>query len=506
MAASDGDYESTAQGLINAVTDYAIFRIGRTGLIESWSAGAERIKGYQETEVVGQPTSIFYTPEEQAEGVPARNLKIAAEMGRFEGEGWRVRKDGSRFRAHVVIDPIFGADGALAGYAKVTRDISDKYELESTKEQLFQAQKTELVGRLTGGMAHDFNNILTAVLGCLDLIKQANADENATRILDAGIAAATRGQRLIAQLLAFSRKQVLKPQVTDAKELLEAFLPLLQNALGEKKMLVRTLLDPNTRKVMVDSAQLQSALLNLIVNARDAMQVGGQITIRTYNLPAPDSQPSQAAEQNLVAIEVEDTGIGMAADVVERAIEPFFTTKPVGQGSGLGLSQVYGFAAQSGGELQIESRLGEGTVVRLLLPAAQGETLSGPGGRTTKAILLVEDDAAVREVAVEMLRAQDYTVYSAEDAAEALAILQRDVPIDIMFSDIIMPGQLNGVELARRAVNIRPTLSVVLTSGFSRDALRASVGITDEVAFLAKPYRLQTLRRALSEALGQCAA
>ncbi len=501
---SDNEDERT-KALIEAVGDFAIVRISPEGIIESWNTGAERITGYTADEIIGRPLSVLYSEEDQQTGQPLRGLRIAEAEGRFEDEASRIRKDGHRFRARIVIDPIRNTKGQLIGFAKITHDVTAHYELEQTKERLIRAQKFEIVGRLTGGMSHDFNNLLTSILGCLDLIGHLTNDERIERLIESGITAAARGQKLIAQLLAFARKQMLWPQRTQVNDLIEVLQPLLSQAGGDAVPL-HVDLDKTLGEVDLDQGQFQSALLNLALNARDAMPKGGLLTVRTRRVVAEagaEANGAKLAARNYVAVEIEDSGAGMSQEVRERAIEPFFTTKDVGLGSGLGLSQAYGFALQSGGDLQIESTPGVGTIVRLLLPEPipQVEAAYQPAPPPRRAVLLVEDDPEVLRIAVEMLKACNYEIYTAEDAEQALTVLQREIPIDVLFTDIVMPGGMNGVDLARQAIHLRPNLSVLLTSGYARDALRARHGIGDEITFLQKPYRLSTLDSALNRLL-----
>ncbi len=473
----------------------------------SWNPGGARIKGYEAAEIIGRPIATLYTPDDVRDGKPALNLQIAARAGRFEDEDWRLRKDGTRFRAHVIIDAIRDAKGKLVGFAKITRDVSARYELERTKEQLVQAQKLELVGHLTGGVAHDFNNLLTALLGCLDLVSMKNKDTSLDRYLTSGRAAASRGQKLIEQLLTFSRKQTLSPTATEVDAFIENLQPLIGQALGEG-ILLHLDLQAGAGTAELDRAQFQSALLNLLLNARDAMPDGGQLAIRTWTgNPGPNTAPTDPAfgQSAFVVIEVHDTGVGMDAATAARAVEPFFTTKEVGQGSGLGLSQVYGFAVQSGGEMQIESAPGRGTSVRLVMPFAAGKQLAKPSIRAEKrpSILVVEDDVDVRQTAVDILTDAGFEIHEAENAAQALGLLQTEMTFDLLFSDIIMPGDMNGVELARRALHLRPRMQVVLTSGYAREALEVRHRVREDVAFLPKPYRADSLRNTVGQLFEQ---
>lgn len=491
--------EDRFRSLIEAVVDYAIYAIGPTGTVESWNSGARRIKGYTAEEIIGQPFHRFYTPEDQAADKPGHALRAAAEHGRFEDEAWRVRKDGSRFRAAVVIDAIRDQAGHLTGFAKVTRDITARYELERAREQLHHAQKQELMGQLTGGLAHDFNNLLTAITGSYDLIDRINTDERIERFVQAGMLAATRGQKLVSQLLAFARQQHLHAEQSDVNALIALLRDLLLSAVGSQIKVV-TEFDAELPMILLDQAQFQSALLNLIVNARDAMPQGGRLTIRTGRRLVEEATASLPAGR-YVTVEVADTGHGMSEAVRARAVEPFFTTKEQGAGSGLGLSQVDGFANQSGGVLEIDSEPGRGSRLRLVLPEAEALAADArPILRPRHGVLLVEDDPAVRDIAGEMLAAMGYEVFAAADAVEALQVLERDTPLDLLFTDIVMPG-MNGAELARRAVDLRPNLRVLLASAHPRQILEHRHGVDGKVVVLPKPYRLAHLEQAVKSAL-----
>ncbi|MEL1264892.1 two-component system sensor histidine kinase NtrB [Pseudoxanthomonas putridarboris] len=359
--------------LLRNVTDYAIYMLDPQGFVLSWNAGGERIKGYFDTEIIGQHFSRFYAPEEIRRGDPERSLAIARSEGRYEAEGWRVRKDGSLFRASIVIDPI-RQDGELLGFAKVTRDITEKYNaqqnLQRTERVLAQAQKVHAIGKLTLGVAHDFNNLLTVVMNCLDLLSATHKDDRSSQLIRAAMEAAERGSRLSRQMLAFSRAQELNPRLHDLNELVTRSMERYRQVAGAI-VCCESDLKPDLPKIMVDADQLEAALMNLVSNARDAMS-GGRIVISTGTC-TPDSSlhPDADGRKEYVCVTVRDDGPGMTEEVRLRAMEPFFTTKDVGRGSGLGLSQVYGFAAQSDGFASIESTPGEGTAVTIAIPAAE---------------------------------------------------------------------------------------------------------------------------------------
>ncbi len=495
--------------LVESVVDYSLFMIDREGIVRNWNPGAQRTKGYTADEIVGRHFSVFYTDEDREAGLPARALQTAVDTGKYEVEGWRVRKDGTRFWASIVIDTILDEQGTAIGFAKITRDISERRELEMAKEQLYQAQKLETVGQLTGGIAHDFNNLLTAVVGSLSLIMEIASDTRVKRLAEIAIRAADRGAKLTSQLLAFARRQTLRPQPSDLNELITVFDALLRRAVGETTS-IETKLDPELWVAEVDQAQFQSALLNLIVNARDAMPDGGSLSVETKNVLLDEGAASALTEiepGHYVVVGVRDTGSGMTDESRKRAIEPFFTTKEVGKGSGLGLSQVYGFARQSKGQLEIVSALGKGTTVRIYLPSGgrEVEEKALPNGAAEKkprlpTVLAVEDDPDVLDVAIEMLRGLGYQVFSAPNAVEALAILRRDdARIDILFTDIVMPKGMDGIELAREARRLRPKLQILLASGYTRDGRDGGEDIADDAIFVMKPYQVSVLAESLRE-------
>lgn len=361
--------------LIGSVTDYAIYMLDPNGYICSWNPGGERIKGYSDREIVGQHFSRFYTPEDVARGEPSRGLETARTEGRFEAEGWRLRKDGTRFRASVVIDPIW-QDGTLIGFAKVTRDVTERYEaqlrLQDAQKALAQSQKLEAIGKLTLGLAHDFNNLLTVIVNSLDLIVMRNDDDKRMHEwIEAAQRAADRGTLLTRQLLAFARGQNLAPEVHDLNALLMRSSEMYRRACGSAIQFGFELA-PDLPPVEVDASQFEAAILNLVANSRDAMRSGGTILVRTLVVTCSPPDAPEEPPRPYVSVEVVDDGEGMNAEVADRAIEPFFTTKDVGRGSGLGLSQVFGFAAQSGGFAALQSAPGAGTIVAIRLPPLTG--------------------------------------------------------------------------------------------------------------------------------------
>ena len=492
--------------LLESVHHHAIYTVDLEGLITSWDAGAERIKGYSNDEILGQSFSQFYTPEDQASGKPFKALETARTCGRFEEEGWRVRKDGSRFWANVIVEPVMDEGGQLTGFIKITRDISEKLALEQAKEQFHQAQKMEAIGQLTGGVAHDFNNLLAIVMGSLELSAAINQNDKVRRLLQAAQRAAQRGANLTSQLLAFARRQILRPEVSNINILITNFEILLRQA-GKEVMELRLDLGMGLWLNNIDQGQFLAALLNLTVNARDAMPRGGVMTIETRNVRIDTETAASLTEitpGSYVKIVVRDTGEGMTPEVKAKAIEPFYTTKDVGRGSGLGLSQVYGFVRQSNGQMTITSEVGHGTSVTLYLPTStlhMSDVIDLPqpsNNSSLGTILAVEDDPDVLEIAIEAIQSFGYNVYPAKDANNALRVLQQDLSIDVLFTDIIMPPGINGVELARNALRLRPSLRILLASGYPRDALETyEVFAQTNMAFIRKPYTLSALNQQL---------
>ena len=619
--------------LVGSIVDYAVYMLDPQGNVTNWNRGAERIKGYHAKEIVGQNFSRFYTDEDRAQNLPARALATALREGKYEAEGWRVRKDGSRFWASVVIDPIFD-EGNLIGFAKITRDVTERRKNETalieserqsrgvidtaldgfaqldeaglvlqwnpraqtvfgwtreeavgrrlidlvvavddrvrfaeylpptlgsalspsggrqieavTREgkklivelsisilvinngmrfnvfmrdltekvlieaQLRQAQKMEAVGQLTGGLAHDFNNLLQGIIGSLDLIQlriNAGRSENIGRFVEGALTSANRAAALTHRLLAFSRQQPLDPRPIEANPLVASMEDLLRRTMGEQIQLAfelaadlwSTLCDPN---------QLESALLNLSINARDAMPAGGRLTIRSHNV---DIDPTMAgtlrdvASGQYICIDVTDTGTGMPQEIVERAFDPFFTTKPAGQGTGLGLSMVYGFARQSNGHCEIRSKSGLGTTIRLYLPRHSAEVQApapvlashSPAGKG-EMVLVVEDEPVVRKIVLEVLDQLGYQSIEAASGEAGLEVLGSGQAIDLLISDIGLPG-LNGRLLADAAKQLHPGIKVLLMTGYASGAALAAGFLAPGMELITKPFTVQALALRIRE-------
>ena len=485
--------------LVHGVRDYAIYMLDTEGRVSNWNAGAQAIKGYSADEIVGQHFSRFYTEEERATGEPKRALKTALTEGKYEREAWRVRKDGSLFWASVLIDPVFDDSGKHIGFAKITRDITqkkhDQDELEQTREALAQAQKLQALGELTGGIAHDFNNLMTVIAGASDfLLKNRDLpEEKKIRYLKAIVETSDRATSLTNHLLAFGRRQSLKPQVIDLTVRLDAFAEMVARMLGSP---IKVSLDLAARAplVEVDATQLETALLNAAINARDAMQGGGQLTLGTSD--------TQFQGKGAICITVQDTGSGMPADVLSRVFEPFFTTKDIGKGTGLGLSQIHGFAAQAGGKAEIESEEGNGTTLRIILPRTEKAVHRAPPEERLSPlpkglkVLLVEDNMQVREFAADLLRDLHCEVVEAADGSEALDKV-RAGSFDLVFSDVVMPG-LSGLQLADKLGEDQPELPVLLATGYSQELQSDQ---SRRFAVVAKPYDATMLARAMAAVL-----
>jgi len=491
--------------LVQSVTDYAIYMLDGKGHVTNWNLGAQRIKGYLPQEIIGQHFSRFYTNEERLADEPQKALEIAARQGRFEKEAWRVRKDGTRFWAHVVIDPIRNDQGEIVGFAKITRDITERKQaqekLERAREISVQSQKMEAIGQLTGGVAHDFNNLLTAVLGSLELLRKRLPDDpKSIALLENAAQGAQRGTTLTKRMLAFARNQELEQEVIDIPELVRGMTELLQRSVGSA-IRIETHFPLVLSSVMADANQLEMALLNLAVNARDAMADGGEIIVAARQEIVDVGHGGRLKPGAYVCVSVADSGEGMDEETLSKAVEPFFTTKGLDKGTGLGLSMVHGFAEQSGGCFILHSRKGAGTTAEIWLPVAQAaakpagqaQSQATPGTSLPPlTVLAVDDDALVLMNTVAMLEDLGNTAFEAYSGKEALEILRREDSIDLVVTDQAMP-QMSGTQLAKIIRAEWPDMPVVLATGYADRVPGDDIGLPK----LAKPY----LQRDLAEAL-----
>jgi PAS domain S-box-containing protein len=498
---------------LHAVVDTAldgVILIDARGSVLMLNPACERLFKYAASEVIGKNLELLMPESHRAEHHRYSN---------FPESGWREiigigrevvgqRKDGSTFPMHLSVGEA-KQDGESI-FVGIIHDLTDR---KRTEEQLVQAQRMETVGQLSGGIAHDFNNLLTVILGNAEFLADELKPRRDLRRLAEDIGrAGERGAELTARLLAFGRRQPLRPVVIDSNMLLESMQRLLRRTLRED-IDIRTDFEPGLCLAHADPAQLESAIFNLALNAQDAMKSGGRLSITTANVSLdrqyhslhPEVRPGE-----YVLIAVTDNGEGMPKSILDRVFEPFFTSKEVGKGSGLGLSMVYGFVKQSNGHVSLYSEPGLGTTVRMYLPAVPATVLDAqpprradgevdPGGK--EAVLVVEDDPFVRSHAIRSLESLGYRVTAAVDGNDALQKLGTDIPVDVLFTDIVMPGGLNGWELAERARQGRPELRVLLTSGYAVETLTTDQRLRDCAAILSKPYRKVELARRLREVL-----
>ncbi|MGO9441522.1 MAG: PAS domain S-box protein [Terriglobales bacterium] len=486
--------------LVEGVDDYAIFMLNPEGLVVSWNAGAERIYGFTAEEVTGNDLSRFHSSEDPQAETPRYALEQAAAGGRFEEEGWRVRKDGQRFRASSVTTALRDERGELRGFSRITRDVTERQELE---HRLRHAQKLEAVGRLAGGVAHEFNNSATAILGYSSLVIDKAQDNQQLRhyaeeIHKAGLRAAS----VTRQLLAFSRQQILQPTTLSLNEVVADIERMIGGLIGEN-IRVLTQLDPYLGAINADSGEMEQVLINLALNARDAMPDGGTLLIETSNVEVdhvfaaenPDMAPGPH-----VRLRVSDTGIGLDKQTAAHIFEPFFTTKPVGQGTGLGLSTVYGTVKRSGGGILVFSEPGRGAAFEIYLPRLEQASVKpailsprrkADGGSET--ILIVEDDSSLRWLTGQILTQFGYTVLEAGDGSQALALAEeRAGDIDILLTDVVMPG-FNGRHLARQVRQLYPHIAVLLMSGYAAEIAAQHDGNELALPFLEKPFTPEEL-------------
>jgi len=482
-----------------------VFSLDPQGLVASWNGAAERVFGHPAADAIGRPFSSLQQAG-NGELEAARIRAMNGETLRNLQMQWAAPGGQPRDIMYAMA-PIAEADGRIGGAVCVAEDVTDKIRLE---RQLMQAQKMEAIGQLTGGVAHDFNNLLTVITGVIDTLRDGVADRPDLAALATMIdQAATRGADLTRHMLAFARKQPLQPRDTDLNALAEDSIGLLRPALGAE-IEIEIVLAPDAWHCLIDPSQLTSALLNLSINARDAMPRGGKITLETANAMLDEAYAKENSDVTpgpYVMIAVSDTGTGIPAEIRDRVFDPFFTTKEVGQGTGLGLSMVFGFIKQSGGHIKIYSEVGHGTTIKMYLPraqqaedAAQESVPSRPRGGS-ETILVVEDDALVRRNVVAQLTGLGYTTIEAADGVEALRVVETNGAIDLLFTDVVMPGGINGRMLADEVTRKRPAIRVLFTSGYAQNAIVHHGRLEAGVHLLGKPYRTADLARMVRVAL-----
>jgi PAS domain S-box-containing protein len=480
---------------MEGITDYAIFVLDTTGHVASWNSSAQHIVGYKADEILGKHFAILYRPDERRSGVPNRALDLAIQHGKHEVEGWRIRKNGTPFFMSGSLTAIRDDDGSLVGLASVIRDTTERRDaqekLVQAREQLAMAQKMEAIGKLTGGIAHDFNNLLMIIGGNAQTFKRL-LDPKLPRAIEAIQTAAKRGESLTRQLLTFSRRQHLSPTVVDLNAGIRNMRTMIESSL-RGNIVYAEHIAPDIWPVKVDLAELELAIVNIAVNARDAMPNGGTFTVIAGNATSNDDRHNA----DFVAISFADTGMGIPPNLLSKIFDPFFTTKEVGKGTGLGLSQVYGFAHQAGGTVTVDSKVGQGTSIKLYLPPCAEEDIETPDAAATDTahsqrpmVLVVDDSAEVAEVTSSLFEHLGFDTVYRDSAEAALKLLSEGGRIDLVFSDIVMPGTIDGVGLASEVRSRYPHLPVMLTTGYS-DAAQAA---PSNMRILRKPFDTEALK------------
>jgi len=493
--------------LIEGVVDHAIFVLDTTGHVASWNSTAQQIMGYSADEIIGKHFGIFYRPDERRAGEPNRALEFALKNGKHEVEGWRIRKNGTLFFVTGAVTAIHDDDGNLIGLASVIRDATERRDAQEklfqAREQLAMAQKMEAIGKLTGGIAHDFNNLLMIIGGNAQAFKRL-LDPKLPRAIEAIQSAAKRGESLTRQLLTFSRRQHLTPTVVDLSASIRNMRPMIESSL-RGNIVYNEEIRPDVWPVEIDLAELELAIVNIAVNARDAMPSGGSFYLTVGNVTATRDLPGDGHNREFVAIEFSDSGVGIPPNLLSKIFDPFFTTKEVGKGTGLGLSQVYGFVHQAGGRINVESKVGQGTTITLYLPSCRGREIAGKeiaGADTPQlqrpTVLIVDDSAEVAEVTSSLFESLGYQTDYRDSAEAALRLLADGGKFDLVFSDIVMPGTIDGVGLAREIRTRYPHLPVVLTTGYS-DAAQAAPA---DLRILRKPFDTAALRNFIQDMVG----
>jgi len=511
--------------MVESVQDYAFLILDPQGCIVSWNAGAERITGYRAVEIIGRHVSVFLPPTEVADDAWEPTRQTAAVEGRCEEEGLRVRKDGSQFWANVVVTAIRNAEGRLAGFAKVTRDLTERRlaeasaaraadDLKKRDDQLRQSQKMEAVGTLAGGVAHEFNNLLQAMQAYTQFAMEGlMPEEPRYQDLQQVLAATDRAATLTRQLLGFGRRQALELKDVEPNGLVQDLLKLVQPLIGAN-IVVDVSLDPKVGLIHADASQFQQLMMNLCVNARDAMPDGGTLLIKSEDLHLTqhycDVHPGIEPGRYL-ALTVSDTGTGMPPEVAEHIFEPFFTTKGLGKGTGLGLSMVYGMVQQHHGVIRTYSEVGHGTTFKILLPtvacasASTGTTATSPERGGVETILVADDEASVHDVYLRVLGRAGYRLLSARDGREAWEVFESHADeIDLMVLDIMMPNQ-TGRDVYRRVRDVRAEMPILFCSGYDPATTCVRFAEGDGLRFIQKPFDPDDLLRSVRQLLDQAA-
>ena len=497
--------------ILDGIPDLAIFLLDSTGHVSRWSSSAEKMFDYPTKEILGRHFSCLYAADSDKTSIAQEELEMAAAHGRFEDIDWRIRKNQSRFWADCVMCPMRNESGALEGFSVVVRDITERRKTDESLRQkeaeLLQARKLEAVGRLAGGVAHDFNNYLTGISGLAEDIRLSMTEQDPRRMdLDLIIKTADQARLLTRELLAFGRRQVTAPMVIP----LNAHIREKQNILGRllgPAIHLETDLDPDVRKLLIDPTQLDQILINLVMNARDAMPRGGEIRIKTDRKAASRNGAGSDYSGAHVLLEISDSGTGMDEKTMAHIFEPFFTTKDQGKGTGLGLATVYGIVKQNHGDIQVRSQLGKGTTFTIQFPEIDAP-LETPADATpflptvaSETILVVEDTDVVRRVAVQILEKGGYRVLSAASGKEALECAQQmHETIHLLLTDVVMP-EINGRKLAQRLTTLHPESAVLYMSAYAEDFSRERDLSHEGEAFIEKPFTGDSLLQKVRDVL-----
>jgi PAS domain S-box-containing protein len=494
------------QVLIEGVVDYAIFALDKEGHVTSWNSTAQKIIGYTPEEIIGKHFGIFYRPDERRAGSPTRALESAIQRGKYEVEGWRIRKNGTPFFITGSVSASRDDAGDLIGFINILRDATERRDAEEklfqAREQLAMSQKMEAIGKLTGGIAHDFNNLLMIIGGSAQIFARL-LDPKLPKAIEAIQTAAKRGESLTRQLLTFSRHQHLSPTIVDLNASIKNMRTMIESSLRGNIVYNENIGD-GVSPVKVDLAELELAIVNIAVNARDAMPNGGTFTLSLNAVTTDQEIGDNRLGEAFFAIAFSDTGTGIPPNLLSKMFDPFFTTKEVGKGTGLGLSQVYGFAHQAGGTVTADSKVGQGTTITVYLPLCVDEQITDKelsAARTKsrhsqrQTVLVVDDSADVADVTSSLFEHLGYETIYRDSAEAALKLLESGTKIDLVFSDIVMPGTIDGVGLAREIRSRYPNLPIALTTGYS-DAAKA---VPPNLRILRKPFDTEALRDFIQE-------